>query len=72
MADTGCGIPPEDEEKIFEPFYSTKDTKGTGLGLAVVWGILEEHGATISVHSQPERGSTFTIRIPMEGETASA
>ena len=72
VADNGCGIPSEDQKKIFEPFFTTKGTRGTGLGLAVVWGILEGHGATISVHSQPGRGSTFTIRIPADGGSASA
>jgi two-component system NtrC family sensor kinase len=71
VADTGCGIRQEDRDKIFEPFFTTKDTKGTGLGLAVLWGILEEHGATVSVHSRPQRGTTFTIRLPVEGEAVS-
>jgi two-component system NtrC family sensor kinase len=69
VADTGCGIPPAIQDKIFEPFFSTKEAKGTGLGLPVVWGILEEHGATIEVHSLPQRGATFTIRLPLAADT---
>jgi two-component system NtrC family sensor kinase len=65
VADTGCGIPLSEQDKIFEPFFSTKEGKGTGLGLAVVWGIINEHDGSISVTSQPERGSTFTILLPI-------
>ena len=64
VADNGCGIPNKNLQKIFEPFFTTRDTGGTGLGLAVIWGIVEEHGGTISVDSQPNRGTTFTIRLP--------
>jgi two-component system NtrC family sensor kinase len=67
VADTGCGIPLSEQNKIFEPFFSTKEGKGTGLGLAVVWGIINEHNGSISVTSQPERGSTFTILLPTNG-----
>lgn len=65
VADTGSGIPLSEQDKIFEPFFSTKEGKGTGLGLAVVWGIINEHDGSISVTSQPERGSTFTILLPI-------
>jgi two-component system NtrC family sensor kinase len=64
ISDTGSGIPEESLPKIFEPFFSTKDQKGTGLGLAVVWGIIDKHGGKISVDSQVGKGSTFTIRLP--------
>jgi signal transduction histidine kinase len=64
LSDTGCGIAPENLTKIFEPFYSTKDQKGTGLGLAVVWGIIEQNDGTITVDSKLGKGSTFTIRLP--------
>lgn len=64
ITDTGCGIAEENLSKIFDPFYSTKDQKGTGLGLAVVWGIVDNHGGTISVDSKLGEGSTFTIRLP--------
>ncbi len=47
ISDTGCGITKENLSKIFEPFYSTKGQKGTGLGLAVIWGIIDNHNGTI-------------------------
>ncbi len=66
VADSGCGISRENLEKIFEPFFSTKGQKGTGLGLAVVWGIIDNHSGTISVDSEVGRGTTFTLRLPAE------
>jgi len=65
ISDTGCGISNEDLPKIFEPFYSTKDQSGTGLGLAVSWGIINNHGGTIGVDSELGKGTTFKIRIPV-------
>jgi signal transduction histidine kinase len=66
VSDTGIGIPPEDIEKIFDPFYTTKDTgKGTGLGLAVSYSIIKDLKGDISVVSQPGEGATFTIRLPI-------
>ena len=64
ISDTGCGIPEEDLEKIFEPFFTTKGQKGTGLGLAVIWGIIDNHNGSISVESEVGKGTTFTFRIP--------
>ena len=61
--DTGKGIPQGDIGRIFEPFFSTKES-GTGLGLAVTHGIVERHGGTIDVESKPGQGSSFTIRLP--------
>jgi two-component system, NtrC family, sensor kinase len=66
VSDTGCGIPKENLDKIFEPFFTTKGQKGTGLGLAVIWGILEKHDGTIKVESEVGKGTTFTIRIPSQ------
>lgn len=66
IRDTGCGISKEDLPKIFEPFYSTKGQKGNGLGLAVIWGIIDNHNGTIRVDSQIGVGTTFTIRIPVK------
>ncbi len=67
LADTGHGIPVEHLSKVFDPFFTTKETgKGTGLGLTVVRGIIEEHGGTITVKSEPGRGTTFTITLPLE------
>jgi two-component system NtrC family sensor kinase len=69
IADTGCGIPPEDLDKLFDPFFSTKGVgQGTGLGLAVSFGIVQRHGGTIWVQSKVGSGSTFTIRLPLEGQ----
>jgi len=70
LSDTGCGIAPENLTKIFEPFYSTKDQKGTGLGLAVVWGIIEKHDGTITIDSKLGKGSTFTLRLPVSKDAA--
>ncbi|MGA2658995.1 MAG: response regulator [Verrucomicrobiota bacterium] len=65
VADTGCGIPPELLPRIFEPFFTTKPVgKGTGLGLATVYGIAKQHAGWVEVQSQPGQGSTFHIFIP--------
>jgi len=63
VSDTGKGIAPEDIAKIFEPYYSTKDT-GTGLGLAIVKKAIDDHGGSISVNSKLNSGTTFTIILP--------
>ncbi len=67
ISDTGSGIPDEIAEKIFEPFFSTKKEKGTGVGLSVSYKIIKAHGGTITVESQPGKGSVFTITLPKEG-----
>jgi signal transduction histidine kinase len=65
VGDTGYGIPKDALPKIFEPFYTTKEFgKGTGLGLTVVKGIIEEHQGTITVDSEEGKGTTFTILLP--------
>lgn len=65
VQDTGVGIHPEVLPHIFEPFFSTKHQEsGVGLGLAVVYGIVQRHGGTITVDSEPGRGTTFHVRIP--------
>ncbi|HEY4613698.1 MAG TPA: HAMP domain-containing sensor histidine kinase [Bacteroidota bacterium] len=67
FSDTGTGIRDEDLPYIFEPFYTTKhDGKGTGLGLAVVYGIIERHGGSIQVQSRVHQGTTFTITLPRQ------
>jgi signal transduction histidine kinase/DNA-binding response OmpR family regulator len=66
FADTGVGIPPENLRRIFDPFFTTKpDSKGTGLGLSVSLHIVRQHGGAIEVESEPGRGATFTVRLPV-------
>ena len=66
IADTGCGIPAENMERIFDPFFTTKqEGKGTGLGLAVSYGMVTKHGGHINVSSEVNRQTTFTVRLPM-------
>jgi signal transduction histidine kinase len=66
VADTGVGIPADHLPRLFEPFFSTKPAeKGTGLGLSVSLGIVQEHGGRIIVESQVEKGSTFTVWLPV-------
>jgi PAS domain S-box-containing protein len=63
FSDTGCGIPPENLERIFEPFFSTKPD-GTGLGLSVSAGVVSRHGGKIEVRSRINQGTTFVVRLP--------
>ncbi len=65
FADTGVGIPPENIQKLFDPFFTTKSF-GTGLGLAVSYGIVQQRGGTIDVKSEVGRGSVFTVKLPLE------
>jgi signal transduction histidine kinase len=66
VTDTGQGIPHDHLPKIFDAFFTTKETgKGTGLGLSVVKRIIEEHHGSIVVDSEPGRGTTFTIHLPL-------
>jgi two-component system NtrC family sensor kinase len=64
VRDTGKGMSPEDLDHLFEPFFTTKGNRGLGLGLAVSWGIVEGHGGTIHVTSEPGHGASFVIRLP--------
>jgi signal transduction histidine kinase len=61
------GIPPENIKKLFEPLFTTK-TKGIGLGLAVSWKLAEANGGRIEVQSEPGKGSTFTLVLPIHKE----
>jgi signal transduction histidine kinase len=66
VRDTGAGIAPEHLQHVFEPFFTTKDVgEGTGLGLAVAYGIIREHGGWIGVESQVGRGTTFSVFLPL-------
>ena len=66
VADNGAGISAENLSKIYDPFFTTKEVgKGTGLGLAVTYGIIEEHGGQIRVESEPEKGTTFNLSFPI-------
>jgi len=67
VRDTGTGISEEAIARIFEPFFSTKLEKGTGLGLWVSHGIVQAHGGTLKVRSRPSQGTTFTITLPIAG-----
>jgi signal transduction histidine kinase len=69
IEDTGCGIACEDIEKIFDPFYTSKEIgEGTGLGLHVVQGVVDAHSGTIKVHSVVGKGTRFVIRIPLNAQ----
>jgi signal transduction histidine kinase len=66
--DSGCGIPEDILNKIFDPFFTTKEVgKGTGQGLAIAWDVIvNKHGGTLGVESEPGRGATFIIRLPLD------
>ena len=67
ISDTGDGIAPEHLNRIFEPFYTTKTVgEGSGLGLSISFGIIAQHGGTIEVESDPNVGTSFTVRLPIE------
>jgi two-component system NtrC family sensor kinase len=68
FTDSGCGIPPENLTKIFDPFFTSKEPgKGVGLGLSVGYNIIKAHGGSIDVESEVDRGTTFRITLPVEG-----
>ncbi len=73
ISDTGVGIPGHFQDKVFEPFFTTKDVgKGTGLGLAVVYGIIRKHNGHINLESETEKGTTFSIYLPLTRRTLPA
>jgi signal transduction histidine kinase len=64
IVDTGMGITADDRKKLFSPFFTTKED-GTGLGLAITYRIIQNHRGTIDVASEPGKGATFTITLPV-------
>lgn len=73
VSDTGCGIPPDLIDKVFDPFFTTKPVgEGTGLGLSVSYGIIQDHGGRIEVESQPGQGSKFVVTLPVQADPSSS
>ena len=66
VIDNGCGIPPENRSRVFEPFFTTRPQgMGTGLGLSISYGIVSGHGGTIDVESEEGIGTCFIVRLPL-------
>jgi nitrogen-specific signal transduction histidine kinase len=65
IKDTGCGIPPENLRRLFDPFFTTKGQRGTGLGLSVSYGIMQNHGGLIDVESAEGQGTSFFLHLPL-------
>ena len=71
VGDSGTGMSPEVKQRLFDPFFTTKGKAGTGMGLAVSFGIIRRHEGSIEVDSEPGRGTTFKISLPkVAAETA--
>jgi signal transduction histidine kinase len=70
VSDTGCGIPKENLQKIFDPFFTSKEPgKGTGLGLSTVYGIVESIGGLVRVKETSEKGTTFIVEFPIHEDS---
>jgi two-component system NtrC family sensor kinase len=67
IQDTGCGIPEKDRPYLFDPFFTTKEG-GTGLGLSIVYSIVQKHNGQIEVQSEPRKGSSFILSLPIQKE----
>src|SRR5207249_3163855 len=65
VEDTGCGMSEDTRRRVFEPFFTTKGARGNGLGLAVVWGIVQRHQGMIDVASTLGQGTTITVTLPV-------
>ncbi len=72
VTDSGCGIPPESQEKVWQPFVTMGKRHGTGLGLPIARKIVEDHGGTITLQSEVGKGTTFIIRLPIQGQASKA
>ena len=72
VKDTGCGMDEEKKEKVFRSFFSTKGSKGTGLGLMITEKIVREHGGEVSLETQPGTGTTFIVRLPPKNHTSNS
>jgi signal transduction histidine kinase len=65
VSDTGVGMSPEVQRRIFEPFFSFSEAGGTGLGMSIVKSVVEAHHGTLAVHSAPKSGTTFRVTLPI-------
>ena len=72
VSDTGIGMTEEEKARCLEPFFTTKGERGTGLGLAVVYGIIQRHGGTIEISSEKGKGTTFSLLLPATDQKATA
>jgi len=71
VSDTGRGLTPEERDRLFTPYFTTKP-RGTGLGLAIVQSVVSDHGGRITVQSQPGEGTTFSIELPRNADKLQA